>query len=124
MEKRPFFIAGDLISNAAVGALAALATHALIAPYLGMFVGMVLGMVLGMIISMLLTTLLFSVIWGAMEVMLPCMVSGMVAGMVPAMWHSSSAVAMERGVWIGIVVVLVTYLLSTAFSLNKEGQQA
>jgi len=123
VENRAFFVFGDLISNAIVGAAAAWLTHTLIGHSLGMFFGMVLGMALGMVISMVLTTFVLSVVWGAMEVMLPCMVTGMLAGMVPAMWHSDAALAVERGIWIGLVVTLATYLASAWFSQQDEASQ-
>lgn len=121
MENRVFFIFGDLFSNAVVGAAAAWMVHTLIGHSLGMFVGMLLGMVVGMVISMLLTTFLLSVIWGAMEVMLPCMVTGMLAGMIPPMWHSDLNLAVERGIWVGLVVTLITYIASAHFAKQHEG---
>ena len=70
MERRPYFVMGDLASNLLVGALVAAATGAVVdgawPMVLGMGVGMLLGDLIALPAAVLLTTLL-----GAMELMLP-----------------------------------------------------
>jgi hypothetical protein len=73
MEKRPYFIMGDLMANSLIGGLAAVAAMILISSSWMMFIAMIVGMAAGMFISLLLGLLIFIPLFGAMEVMLPAM---------------------------------------------------
>ena len=90
MERRPYFLFGDLVSNVGVGALVGLTVASFVgetwSPVLGMVVGMLVGGALA-----LPAALVLSVPFGAMEVMLPVMTTGMVSGMavgMPTTWRS------------------------------------
>ena len=113
METRPYFIAGDIVSNLAVGALVGGGCALLFGPGWNMFVAMVIGMALGMVLSLPLA-LLLSAFFGALETILPVMTTGMVAGMVISMKASLMAMRVADAAWLGCVsglgVVVATYL--------------
>jgi len=113
VETRPYFIAGDIVSNLAVGALVGAACALLFGTGWNMFVAMVAGMALGMVISLPLA-LFFGAFFGAMETMLPVMTTGMVAGMVVSMETSLEATPVASAAWLGCVsglgVIVATYL--------------
>ena len=113
METRPYFIAGDIVSNLAVGALVGGACALLFGTGWNMFVAMIAGMGLGMVISLPLAFLL-SAFFGALETMLPVMTTGMVAGMVVSMETSLMATRVADAAWLGCLsglgVVVATYL--------------
>ncbi len=115
MMLRPYFVFGDLFSNAVVGAVAALALGALVSPGWNMLLVMLVGMALGMVIATPLS-LPLSALFGAHEVMVPCMTTGMVAGMVVSMKASMEALppatAVIWGAGIGVVVAVVLNLLN------------
>lgn len=128
MERRPYFVVGDLLANAAIGAVVGV-TVWFIAPgdwpgYAVMFLGMVLGMVLALPLSLPFVYLL-----GAMEVMLPAMMSGMVAGMFVGMVVGrasaaeppSPATAAGLGALGGIGIVAYSYILNAW--LTRKGQK-
>ena len=113
METRPYFIAADIVSNLAVGALVGGACALLLGTGWNMFVSMIAGMVLGMVISLPLA-LFFSAFFGAMETILPVMTTGMVAGMVVSMETSLEATRVANAAWLGglsgLGVIVATYL--------------
>ena len=112
MERRLYFLAGDILSNAAMGAAAAWLATVLVDPSwsmpLGMFAGMLAGMGLGLVLMPLFVSL-----FGAMEVMLPVMLTAMVAGMVfgmaAAMQDTVLPVVLPGGGVTGILVLLLTW---------------
>lgn len=116
MEKRPYFVVGDLLSNAIVGSATALATSALVGADWNMVVGMVVGMALGMAIATVLWLALFSWMFGAVEVMLPSMLTGMAAGMGIGMAAPMTRLSVEcaagAGALSGVAVVLLVYGLN------------
>ena len=111
MGWRIYFLAGDVLANAVMGAAAAWLAGALVDPSWsmpgGMFAGMLAGMGLGMVLMPV-----FVGLFGAMEVMLPVMLtamaSGMVFGMAYAMQAPSLAVALWGGGLLGLLVLLLT----------------
>jgi hypothetical protein len=113
METRPYFVLGDLLVNATVGALVGLACAALIGPAWNMWLGMFIGMALGMAMALVLSLGLFAVLLGAMEVMVPAMLTGMTAGMVVGMAAPMTEVSLGDGArWgalLGLVCLVVTY---------------
>ncbi len=72
MEKRLYFIFGDMLSNAAIGGLTGLAVAGLVSTGWNMLIGMGIGMLVGMGMSFL-ALLILCPFFGAMEVMLPTM---------------------------------------------------
>ncbi|MBF0295222.1 MAG: hypothetical protein HQL96_08525 [Magnetococcales bacterium] len=96
MEKRPYFIVGDLVSNAAAGALAAWVASLLPVGW-PMAVEMMAGMALGMV-AVFLVSPVFMLFFGALEVMVPTMLGSMFASMLPSM-HP-----VLRGDWVHLLV--------------------
>ena len=115
MERRLYFLLGDLVSNAGVGALVGLAVASLVGDTWPPVLGMVAGMFAGGVVA-LPAAVALSVPFGAMELMLPVMLtgmtSGMLLGMLGAMDTMSSGTAAERGAVVGLVVLLTTYGLN------------
>lgn len=115
MEKRLYFILGDVVVNVVTGVAAALATIAVVGPGWNMMIGMFVGMALGMAIAMLLSLALFAAFFGAMEVMLPAMLTGMAAGMWLGMAAPMEPIgalrAVEMGAVTGVGVVIFTYIM-------------
>ena len=116
MEKRLYFIIGDLVANALVATVAVALTAWLIGGAWGMLPGMLVGMVLGMAIALPLTLALLFPILGVMEVMAPCMLSGMVGGMWGGMWPLAGVAIYQWGIGTGIAVVVIIYAVNAAMS--------
>ncbi len=123
MEKRPYFVLGDIFSNVFVGALVGLAASAMVGEGWNMVVGMAGGMGVGMVLA-LLSLLVFCPLFGALEVMLPVMLSGMASGMGVGMLASGRALcgssATGLGALMGGVVILGTYILQARLQ-SKAG---
>ncbi len=115
MERRWYFLFGDLVSNAGVGALIGLVVAALVGETWHPVLGMVAGMLGGGVVA-LPAAVLLSVPFGAMELMLPVMLtgmtSGMLLGMLAAMGATSSGWAATLGASAGLVVLVATYVLN------------
>lgn len=115
MEKRVFFIFGDLLTNVVIGGCAALLAGLATPQGWGMLVSMFAGMILGMLLASLLS-FLFMPFFGAMEVMMPAMttgmVSGMVAGHIAATLPLSHAYLALVGSVLGATVLAITYALN------------
>lgn len=116
MEKRLYFIIGDLVANAFVATVTVALTAWLIGGSWGMLPGMLLGMLLGMAIALPLTLALLFPILGVMEVMAPCMVSGMLGGMWGGMWPLAGAEIYQWGIGTGIAVVVIIYAINAGMS--------
>jgi hypothetical protein len=119
MERRLFFVFGDLLTNVTCGSLAALCCAWLLSA-LPMIPAMLLGMLVGMLLSMVL---LFGILmrhFGAMEPMVQGMTSGMLAGMFATMFISPdvplTVSALELGAATGCMVFVVTWLLNAVIS--------
>ena len=117
MERRIYFLAGDVLSNAVMGAAAAWLAAAIVDSSWSMAAGMFAGMLAGMGLGLLLIPV-FVGLFGAMEVMLPvmltAMLSGMVFGMADAMRAPAVPVWLLGGGAIGILVLLLTYAVDAA----------
>ncbi len=111
MEKRPFFVLGDLFANILVATLAAAATTKLLGGSLGMLPGMLLGMALGMVIAIIIAMLLVPIL-GIMETMMSCMLSGMLAGMCGGMWGFDAEDILRWGIGTGVTMMLLVYALN------------
>jgi hypothetical protein len=111
-ERRIYFLAGDVLSNAVMGAAAAWLATAVVDPSWSMPLGMFTGMLAGMGLGLLLMPI-FVGLFGAMEVMLPvmltAMLSGMVFGMVDVILVPAVPVLLFGGGTTGILVLLLTY---------------
>lgn len=115
METRPYFVFGDLVANAVVGALSALLVVWVVGTGWNMFVAMFVGMALGMAIALPIA-LGFGPLFGAMEVMAPVMVSGMMVGMVVGMWAAMEEIAAGRAAGVGVVCAWITLAATYAFN--------
>lgn len=114
MEKRVYFIIGDLITAAGTGAVTGVVCVLIVGNGWSPLAAMALGMVLGMALAFLLSALL-GILFGAFEVMIPAMTTGMLVGMVVTMQVTGeiplSAVA-QLGAELGIGVMTFTYLMN------------
>jgi hypothetical protein len=116
MEKRPYFLIGDLLANALVATVAVAFTAWLIGGTWGTVPGMLAGMVLGMAIALPLILALLLPLLGVMEVIAPCMLSGMVGGMWGGMWPLVGAGIFRWGLGTGVAVFVIVYAISTGMS--------
>ncbi len=107
VEKRPYFVMGDLIANLSAGALVGAIAVQSMGPSWNMWISMCVGMVAGMLLSMLVAFPAMA-LFGAMEVMLPVMLTGMVAGMVVSMMAAMDSLPIARGVVWGAVCGVLT----------------
>ena len=112
MEKRLYFIIGDLFANAFVATVAVALTAWLLGGAWGMVPGMLFGMVIGMAISLPLSAGLLFPILGVMEVIAPCMLSGMFGGMWGGMWPLAGAEVLRWGIGTGLAVVVFVYAMN------------
>jgi len=116
MERRLYFILGDLASAAACGAAGSWLAWAVVpADWLvpiGMGVGMVIGMAAGMIGGFL-----FAPFFGALEIMLPASLAGMMGGMAVGMMKTMGVIGVEQALIVGAVagflVIVFTYLMQS-----------
>src|SRR3989304_4005997 len=116
MEKRLYFVLGDLFVNATAGAAAALAVQALGAPSWHPIVAMPLGTCVGAVAASVVA-FLFMPLFGAFEVMLPAMLTGMVAGMTASMFGAP----VLSGASIGLAVVGWGYFLPAMAARSRGG---
>ena len=113
MEKRLYFVFGDLMTVTVTGALAGLACAAIVGEGWNPAAAMVLGMVLGMVVALIAGTLA-GMLFGAFEIMIPTMLAGMAAGMTIAMQATAgvSITATARlGAGLGFAVLVFTYVM-------------
>ena len=116
MEKRLYFVIGDLLSNMAVATIAVALTAWLIGGSWGMLPGMLAGMIIGMLIALPLALGLLSPLLGVMEVLSPCMISGMLGGMWGGMWPLTGSAVFSWGIGTGIIVMITIYILNARMS--------
>jgi hypothetical protein len=112
MEKRPYFIIGDLFANALVATAAVAVTASLIGGAWGMIPGMLAGMVVGMLVALPVSLIFLFPLLGVMEVMAPCMLSGMLGGMWGGMWPLAGESVLRWGIGTGIGVMVIIYALN------------
>lgn len=112
MERRIYFICGDLVTNAVLAAIATFAAYLLPSTW-PMLVEMIVGMVTGMLVAMVVMPL-FMFFFGAMEVMLPVMLGSMLSSMLPGMlphMRGELGLLLLWGAGIGVATWAFTYLL-------------
>ncbi len=114
MERRIYFVIGDLTACALAGAATGWLGQFLIPADWFVPLGMLIGTAIGMFIGML-SGLLLSPLFGAFEVMLPAALGGMLAGMTVAMLHAvihlSPADSALTGAVAGLAGLAFTYVL-------------
>jgi hypothetical protein len=116
MEVRPYFLIGDLLANAAVGALTALLVTWAGLPHWPMLPAMLVGMAIGMVTGLVAALAALSLLLGAMEVFVPCMLGGMVAGMIGAMGWIGGLPPAAAGALIGVGVLICVYIANAVLS--------
>jgi len=118
MERRLYFVLGDLLVNAIAGVAAAFSAG-LVPPSWHPLVAMPLGMCVGAA-SASVVALLFMPFFGAFEVMLPAMLTGMVAGMTASMFGTP----VLSGASIGLAVVGWVYFLTAMAARSRDGRSS
>jgi hypothetical protein len=118
MERRLYFVFGDLLVNATAGVAAALSARAVVTSSWHPLVAMPVGMCVGALAASLVA-LLFMPFFGAFEVMLPAMLTGMIAGMAASMLEAPAL----PGAIIGLAVVAWVYFL-TARAGSRDGRSS
>jgi hypothetical protein len=121
LERRYFFVAGDILSNGVMGIVAALLAMSIVDTSWHMLVAMLAGMAAGMGISIILMPI-FVGFFGAMEVMLPAMLTAMLAGMVFGMVGSMQVLTTLEVVTGGGLTGILTLLLTYAADARIRGR--
>ncbi len=116
IERRPYFVLGDLIASAGTGAVVGLLAAMAIGPGWHATLGMAVGMVMGMLVGLVLGLTLLQILFGAMEVMLPATLAGVLAGMWVGMTAARADVSLGQaastGALIGLGVMIFSYALN------------
>ena len=120
MERRLYFLFGDIVSNTGVGALVGLVVVLSVREGWPPLLAMVSGMLLGDVVA-LPAIVLLSILFGAMEVMVPVMLTGMVTGMLVAMLMAMRGLSAGAAVAIGMLVGLLT--LGATYIVNARVQR-
>lgn len=112
-EKRPYFVIGDLVSNAGAGAVVGSTIALVVGDGWPVPAGMAAGMALGGLVATILSAAA-SLLFGALEIMLPVMTTGMAAGMLVGMRAAagSAAAPAATGALTGVAVLAATYILN------------
>lgn len=121
MEKRLYFIFGDVLSNAAIGGLAGLGAAGLVSAGWHMLIGMGIGMIAGMGVSFL-ALVIFCPFFGAMEVMLPTMLTGMLSGMALGMAATMQTLYLSQAAGIGAMIGIGAMLVVFMFNAKLQGE--
>jgi prepilin signal peptidase PulO-like enzyme (type II secretory pathway) len=116
VERRPYFVLGDLISCAGTGGLVGLVTGAVVGPEWHGVVGLAVGVVMGMIIALALGLTALQILFGAIEVVLPVTLTGALVGMwigvIAAGADVSSGWSASAGASLGLGVMVFSYALN------------
>ena len=120
MDRRLYFVLGDLFANVLVATAAAGFCAWLIGGSWGMLPGMLAGMLIGMVVALLISLPLLAPLLGVMEVLTPCMLSGMFGGMWGGMWPLRGTGILSWGIGTGLVVIIAMYALNAAKSGPQE----
>ena len=123
MDKRLYFVLGDLAVNVLAGAIVGALTWLLIDTDWNMMIAMFVAMAFGMAIAGVLW-IPASIMFGAMEVMVPIMLSGMVSGMVVGMWAAMHTMSGSMAFWVGAVSGLVSIVAVWILNNQIRGPQS
>ena len=115
MDKRLYYVLGDLLGNIFVGIVVAWLTWLIVATGWNMWLTMFVMMAFGMLVSLFLFFPL-GYFFGAMEVMVPTMLTGMLSGMVVsmrcAMHHTELNSALFIGGVCGLAGIVAVWVLN------------
>jgi uncharacterized membrane protein YeaQ/YmgE (transglycosylase-associated protein family) len=121
MERRLYFIFGDLLACAVTGAAAGWIAHAVIPgdwhPLIGMALGMLLGLPTGLVGG-----ILFAPLFGDFEVSLPASMAAMVAGSVVGMLQGMTQIGAGAALWAGALAGLACLAYSYALQARLHGE--
>ena len=115
MDKRLYFVLGDLAANVVTGAVVGWLCWLIVDHGWNMWLTMFVMMGFGMLVA-LIAFFPFSYFFGAMEVMVPTMLTGMVSGMVvsmrAAMHHTDAGTALFLGAVCGLACIVAVWVLN------------
>ena len=121
MERRLYFIFGDLLACAVTGAAAGWIAHAFIPgdwhPLIGMALGMLLGLPVGVVGG-----ILFAPLFGDFEVSLPANMAAMVAGSVVGMLQGMAEIDAGTALWAGALAGLACLAYSYVLQARLHGE--
>ena len=121
LERRAYFIFGDILACAVTGAAAGWLAQAAIPgdwqPMIAMAVGMLLGFPVGVVGGILFTPL-----FGALEISLPAGLAGMMAGSVAGMLQAAAEVGPGTALWSGALVGLACLAYSYILQARLHGE--
>ncbi len=123
MDKRLYFVLGDLAANLVCGAFIAAICYLIFDTSWNMLLAMFVAMAVGMALSMLVF-FPFGYWFGAMEVMLPVMLTGMYSGMVVGMWASMHPLGLLPAVLLGALIGFITITVVWIVNNQMRGPQA
>lgn len=121
MERRLYFIVGDLAANGLVGAVTGLSAAGLVGESHFMPVAMVVGMLLGIGIATVVIPV-FGPLFGLMEVQVPAMLTGMLVGMSIGMTASVRAVDATAAGMAGALIGIGTWLAIVLFDARLRAR--
>ena len=120
METRLYFLFGDCLSNALIGALCGWAGVVWMPHALGFWGGMLVSMLASMVVTMVLSLTVLLHFFGAMEVMVPTMLGGMAANMLACVlahfFGFSLSECVAIGALTGLAVLFATYAANAALT--------
>lgn len=121
VERRLYFIFGDMLACAATGAAAAWIVYAAVPMDWQAFWGMIVGMALGMLAGAI-GGAIFMPLFGAFEVSLPTGLAGMLAGGIVGMPGArlSPETAILTGAGIGLLCLAYVYLLQAMLTREAD----
>ena len=124
MERRGYFVFGDVLASAAAGAAAGwlswLAIPAGWTAPVWVAIGLILGMILGMVTGMVFG-ILFMPFFGAMEIVVPAMLSGLLAGMATGMLQPMTGIGAAEALLVGAVIGLACLTYTYALQAQIGG---
>lgn len=122
MDKRIYFVIGDVLVNVAIAILVAMLSYWIVNTNWNMFIAMWLMMIVGMALAMLLA-LPAGILFGAMEVMLPMKLSGMASGMLVGMWAAMHPLSFSQAIGVGGTTGLISIVLVWLLNSKIRGIQ-
>ncbi|MFK8019681.1 MAG: hypothetical protein AB8B86_07930 [Pseudomonadales bacterium] len=122
MDKRLYFVLGDLITNVVAGMFVAGLCYLIFDTGWNMIIAMFVAMALGMLFSMIVW-FPASILYGAMEVMLPVMLTGMYSGMIVGMWASMHPLSLTTALLCGAITGFITVTIVWIVNNQLRGRR-
>lgn len=121
MAWKIYFILGDILACASVGAASGWLASAIVSQHWWVALAMVVGMIAG-VLPGAIGAMLFSPVFGSFEIMLPTSLSGMVAGMTLGMIDAHVGIGGPEAVWGGALVGLACLAATYVMQLSLRGE--